>query len=717
MRNRVFYKVFLSAISLCTLLAGIGTTALAAGTEESVNADAVWEMTQGDIDSTVQGFGTNLHYEYFMHNDIVYTYLVPREDGGFDRVECPSQRGLEVYTYDAARNLVATREVPWVWGTFGGFLAGSDGYYLCYGSDNPTESDDVEVLRVLKYNKNWELQPEVCSVYGANTYQMFAWGTCSMLDTEDYVWIRTCHTMYTSSKDGLNHQANLTLTVQKSDMTVKDYLWKVSNVSQGYVSHSFDQRLALDNGKVVSADLGDAYPRAITLGLYTADANEGRFHRNFVPVPVYYFPGATGVNYTGGMIGGLEATAGRMVSAGAVIPAYEDGSAADPYNVWVSTVNMSYVPDYNFINLTNYERGSDRSCSNAHLVKVRENLLAVLWQEKVKSGYGYTYPDTPVLHYVFIDNAGNIVIPEQTTTADLSDCKPVVVGNEILWYVNDYGNVTFYSIPVPADMEGVKSFVARLYNIFLDREAAQEEINGWAGQLAAGEKTAGEVAAGFIFSPEFIDRNLCTQHFLEYLYRGLFDRAADADGFNGWTALINDGYSRERVAQGFLTSPEFYDLCESYSVNPGTGLANVPTYGTIQKAHCTIAGCGNEAPVVTLVVGLYDTVFGRTPAQEEIDFWVDLMAQHRSDVTARVMVNSFLNGEEYTNLNRNNTEYVADLYRAIFGREADESGLNDWVNRLENEGWTRERVLNGFTSSQEFMDQCLRTGIEVGPEV
>ncbi len=263
----------------------------------------------------------------------------------------------------------------------------------------------------------------------------------------------------------------------------------------------------------------------------------------------------------------------------------------------------------------------------------------------------------------------------------------------------------------------VKAFVRRLYNIFLDRTPESDEVEGWTNHLVTGALSAGEVAGGFIFSEEFCNRNLCTPHFLEYLYRGLFDRMPDEDGYNGWVLLINDGYCRERVAQGFLTSPEFIDLCESFGVNPGTGLAAVPTYGTIQKAHCTIAGCGNEAPVVTLVVGLYNTVFGRTPAQEEIDFWVDMMAAHRPDVTARVMVNSFLNGQEYANLGRNNTEYVTDLYHAIFNREPDGSGLSDWVDRLDNQGWTREQVLNGFTSSQEFMDQCLRTGIEVGPEV
>jgi surface protein len=260
-------------------------------------------------------------------------------------------------------------------------------------------------------------------------------------------------------------------------------------------------------------------------------------------------------------------------------------------------------------------------------------------------------------------------------------------------------------------------FIRRLYNVFLNRSASADEVSGWSEQILNGTITAGQAAAGFIFSPEFINRNMCNSHFLDYLYLGLFDRAADDDGKNGWTYLIDEGYSREMVVQGFLTSPEFMNLCDSYGVNCGTGLANVPALGTIQTDHCTIAGCPNDAPVKILVVGLYDTVFQRVPDQDEVDFWVDMMAQHRPDVTARVMVNSFLNGEEYSNLNRNNGDYIRDLYHAIFNRDADEGGFNDWLNRLENQGWTREQVLNGFTGSPEFIDQCHHAGIEIGGEI
>jgi hypothetical protein len=259
--------------------------------------------------------------------------------------------------------------------------------------------------------------------------------------------------------------------------------------------------------------------------------------------------------------------------------------------------------------------------------------------------------------------------------------------------------------------------VTRLYHVFLDRAPEQEEVDGWTAQIESGALSAGQAAAGFIFSPEFIDRNMCNSHFLDYLYLGLFNRAADEGGKDGWTFYLDEGWSREMVVQGFLMSPEFFNLCEAYEVNPGAGLSNVPALGTIQRDHCTIAGCPNEAPVKTLVVSLYDTVFGRVPAQDEVDFWVTHMANHTPGVTARVMVNTFLNGEEYSNLNRSNGEYVTDLYHAIFNREPDEGGFGGWLNDLDTGLKTREEVLNGFTGSPEFIDQCHHAGIEIGGEI
>ncbi len=80
--------------------------------------------------------------------------------------------------------------------------------------------------------------------------------------------------MYTSS-DGLNHQSNLTMSVRQSDMKVMDSFYKVMNSSYGYVSHSFNQFLIVDEaGRIVTLDHGDAYPRSVVFMRYYADAGQ-----------------------------------------------------------------------------------------------------------------------------------------------------------------------------------------------------------------------------------------------------------------------------------------------------------------------------------------------------------------------------------------------------------------------------------------------------------
>ena len=37
--------------------------------------------------------------------------------------------------------------------------------------------------------------------------------------------------------------------------------YEVANVLTGYVSHSFDQYITVDDGEIVALDQGDAYPQ------------------------------------------------------------------------------------------------------------------------------------------------------------------------------------------------------------------------------------------------------------------------------------------------------------------------------------------------------------------------------------------------------------------------------------------------------------------------
>jgi hypothetical protein len=329
---------------------------------------------------------TNIHYEYSGYSNVpVYSYLVPIDGGGFYRVEyLTTEQKIVVETYDANFKLTATKRIDPELTKFGGFYAASDAFYFVFGDDNTEESDSCEVLRVVKYNRNWVRQSKVCSVYGANTRQMFRAGTCSMIDTDNYLYIRTAHTMYASSKDGKNHQSNMTLVVKKSDMTLSDFFWKVSNLSQGYVSHSFDQKLALDGDRVLTGDLGDAYPRGYVFGYYGTNANSGTIHNgsnvSFASLTFTSFYGETGANYTGAMLGEIEAGSSAYLITGSIISQNADMQRTDPYNAFITTVSKNSLAEYQTTYLTSYARGGQYSASDVHLLKFSYDLLVAVWE-------------------------------------------------------------------------------------------------------------------------------------------------------------------------------------------------------------------------------------------------------------------------------------------------------------------------------------------------
>ena len=60
----------------------------------------------------------------------------------------------------------------------------------------------------------------------------------------------------------------------------------------------------------------------------------------------------------------------------------------------------------------------------------------------------------------------------------------------------------------------------------------------------------------------------------------------------------------------------------------------------------------------------------------------------------------FVQSAEYAGLNRNNTQYVEDLYNAILRRGADPAGFQAWITNLNT--MTRQQVLQDFTNSTEF---------------
>lgn len=260
--------------------------------------------------------------------------------------------------------------------------------------------------------------------------------------------------------------------------------------------------------------------------------------------------------------------------------------------------------------------------------------------------------------------------------------------------------------------DGVRDFVTRLYKVCLDREPDAGGLNSWVQQLKEG-KSGAEVAAGFFFSQEFIQRNLCNDCYVDSLYNCFLGREPDDAGKASWVKALKEGQTRGSVFNGFVGSAEFTAICKSYGIVRGNG----DWSRNDMTATGVCSGCSNsnkkesaDAPLSVFVTRLYQVCLGRTPDAGGLQTWVKAL---KSGSTGAEVASGFVFSQEFQNKNLCNEHFVEYMYQAFFGRSADPAGKADWVAVLDN-GGTKGVVFSGFTGSAEFAALCSQYGIAPG---
>ena len=359
--------------------------------------------------------------------------LTELSDGRYERVEWVSdalyvEHYSDSYRFLDAAKITASTYTPTgatqvIWG---GYFAGSQFNFVVTGQSNDNDSDSIVVMRVTKYSKNWNYLGNV-EYSGINTYDPFSGGSLRMTEMNGELWIRTCHEMYKTS-DGYHHQANMTFRIRESDLSKIDSetnVWNFDSSPMGYVSHSFNQFIVSTGSKIYSADHGDAYPRAIVAKDITPGGSKQAYY--FIN-----FKGQTGNNYTGSTLNGFETAnnGASLIAAGTITDqnkAYSGGSSGAK-NIWIgvaptdgSQASIKY--------LTNYEFDGNTTATDPALVKINENRFLALWSTTATNDSTHG----PV-QYVFIDGQGNTVSPVYNMNGALSDCQPIVAGDNVVWY-------------------------------------------------------------------------------------------------------------------------------------------------------------------------------------------------------------------------------------------------------------------------------------------
>ena len=115
----------------------------------------------------------------------------------------------------------------------------------------------------------------------------------------------------------------------------------------------------------------------------------------------------------------------------------------------------------------------------------------------------------------------------------------------------------------------VNLFVDRLYKYVLNRTCDPAGMTAWSQALISHAGSGAQVAYGMVFSPEFMNRSLCNDCYVDILYKSFLNRNAAPSEIKAWADALNQGASRETVFNGFVGSDEFTGICANYGIDRG----------------------------------------------------------------------------------------------------------------------------------------------------
>lgn len=90
----------------------------------------------------------------------------------------------------------------------------------------------------------------------------------------------------------------------------------------------------------------------------------------------------------------------------------------------------------------------------------------------------------------------------------------------------------------------------------------------WAEAVEKGIINCSDMVYGFVFSEESQTKisNYSNEEFVTFLYKVLFNRTPDEEGFQGWISALEDGLSKEEVVRRFANSEEFIAICSYFGL-------------------------------------------------------------------------------------------------------------------------------------------------------
>lgn len=381
-------------------------------------------------------------------------------------VTVKEKTGIELSFLNEDYEIIGNKKIVLPGIKFGTILNADDGNYYIVSGNNNKEEKNIDVFIITKYDKNWKKTGTV-SIKGdsAATTRPFNAGGARLKYIDGKLVLYTSRERYKSA-DGLNHQSNYAVSVDTKTMKTG---FESSKFPSIHVSHSFNQFIEAENGKIYFIDHGDAYPRSIVMQSCELEAfvneaslwkdtkpvyggwyenSEGKMmsiedYNRTRPVETDYFKiqGDIGDNRTGVWISntGLLSDNGYIVGNATPhnIPvAGKYGDMSSNRNAYVIIFDKEDTTEYKFFWLSKYDPNGKDAVGNIHAVTLSDIEFAILYDVFHDGEYLKTY-------CVKLNQNGKI-LGKFEIQARLSDTPPVLKNGKIIWaYVIDYNKLCF----------------------------------------------------------------------------------------------------------------------------------------------------------------------------------------------------------------------------------------------------------------------------------
>lgn len=382
-------------------------------------------------------------------------FIYEKSDGTINVVWVDSDN-IQVDTYSSDWKLLKTKLVPRELTLYGGMYIGEKYNYIVFGQKNPNEDNKLEVIRLVKYDKDFN-RLDSAAVTNCYTIDPFDAGTARMAEYGDTLVLHTSRLRYLTD-DGLNHQSQLTVYFDTSKMKVTNSLEKFQ---ENHVSHSFNQFVKFNGSTAVLVDHGDAYPRGVVIN---TSSNKGGSYSELELLKV---PGEVGANQTGISIGDFEITDHNYMVA---INTLDQSlvTSYDSHNIYglerqernavllISPIGNTSTSKVKQVYLTDYT-GNSKGAGAPYIVPLGDGRYMIMWQEFAykegnrddSSAYqaimDYIGDASVGVRYVVVDENGKAEGSSKLLRgAYLSgSCKPVVCDNYVTWYVDEVSTVRY----------------------------------------------------------------------------------------------------------------------------------------------------------------------------------------------------------------------------------------------------------------------------------